>query len=103
MHTDQKKPQRTSKRSCLQLLSYLCLSVFICGSNLPAHPPDLVPEPRTVPEAWNVIRQSAANIAALLDTNQLKEITLHVSNISPALRTLQANLKDLPDAPALND
>src|SRR5687768_15970280 len=102
MHADQTNQQLHAAR-IRRLISYLCLSAFICSSHLFAHPPDLVPEPTTVPQAWNVIRQSTTNIGALLDTNQLKEIQVHVSNISPALRTLQANLKHLPHAPALND
>jgi len=58
-----------------------------------AHDPLLdLPEPRNVPEAWNVINASVANVAKLLETNQLPIIAFQVANCSPAIRTLQANL-----------
>jgi hypothetical protein len=58
-----------------------------------AHDPLLdLPEPTSVPEAWNVINASVANVATLLDNNQLREIAYQIANCSPAIRTLQANL-----------
>jgi hypothetical protein len=65
-----------------------------------AHDPltDL-PAPTSVPEAWNVINQSVANIATCITTRQFKEIDAHVSNCSPALRVLQADAKRQNDKP----
>ena len=58
-----------------------------------AHDPLLdLPEPRSVPEAWNVIGASVANVEKLFETNQLPIIAFQVANCSPAIRTLQANL-----------
>ena len=45
-----------------------------------------------MPEAWNVINASVANVEKLLETNQLPIIAFQVANCSPAIRTLQANL-----------
>jgi hypothetical protein len=58
-----------------------------------AHDPLLdLPEPRSVPEAWNVISASVANVEKLLETNQLPIIAFQVANCSPAIRTLQGKL-----------
>ncbi|MGB7160064.1 MAG: hypothetical protein WBD40_18500 [Tepidisphaeraceae bacterium] len=58
-----------------------------------AHDPLLdLPEPRSVPESWNVINASVANVATLLENNQLREVAFQIANCSPAIRTLQANL-----------
>ena len=58
-----------------------------------AHDPLLdLPEPTSVPEAWNVINASVANVATLLENNQLREVAFQIANCSPAIRTLQANL-----------
>jgi hypothetical protein len=63
-----------------------------------AHDPLLdLPPPNSIPEAWNVITQSIANIEKCLETHQLKEIANHVSNCSPALRVLQADAKGRGD------
>jgi hypothetical protein len=59
-----------------------------------AHDPLLdLPAPTSVPEAWNVITQSVANIDECLETRQLKEVSFHVANCSPAIRVLQADVK----------
>ncbi len=58
-----------------------------------AHDPLLdVPEPQSVPEAWNVINASLENIQKLFETNQLPIIAFQIANSSPAIRRLQANL-----------
>ena len=58
-----------------------------------AHDPLLdLPAPRSVPEAWNVIDASVANVEKLFETNQLPIIAFQVANCSPAIRTLQENL-----------
>ena len=60
-----------------------------------AHDPLLdLPEPKSVPEAWNVINSSVDNVAKLFETNQLREIAFQIANCSPAIRMLQANLPD---------
>jgi hypothetical protein len=75
-------------------VSLVCL---VAASLLPApaagHDPLLdLPEPKSVPEAWNVINASLANVATLLENNQLREVAFQIANCSPAIRTLQANL-----------
>jgi len=66
-----------------------------------AHDPLLdLPEPKSVPEAWDVIRQSLDNVERLLETNQLKPIAYQIANCSPAIRRLQAELPDVPDREA---
>src|SRR5215212_3399466 len=70
------------------------------GLALPAvaHDPlNDLPPPTSAGEAWNVIQQSIENIGKCLETNQLKEITAHVVNCSPALRLLQAEAKRQKD------
>ncbi|MEO6435795.1 MAG: hypothetical protein ABIP55_08540, partial [Tepidisphaeraceae bacterium] len=58
-----------------------------------AHDPLLdLPPPITIPEAWNVIHASIANIDKCLDAGLFREVSFHVANCSPALRTLQENL-----------
>jgi hypothetical protein len=67
-------------------LIMLCVTMFAS-----AHDPLLdLPAPNSVPEAWNVITQSIANVGKCLDTNQLQDITPQVANCSPAIRVLQA-------------
>jgi hypothetical protein len=69
------------------------LAVALCATWARAHDPLLdLPEPKSVPEAWNVINASLANAATLLENNQLREIAFQIANCSPAIRTLQANL-----------
>ena len=55
-----------------------------------AHPPlpAGVLDPRTAPEAWNVLRLATANIDQLLRENRLAEIPDQASLCSPALRAL---------------
>jgi hypothetical protein len=63
-----------------------------------AHDPLLdLPEPTSVPEAWNVIKHSVANVEKCLDTNQFKELSYHVANCSPAIRLLQADARTRGD------
>jgi hypothetical protein len=74
----------------------LLVALILCLAALPVRghdPLNDLPAPTSAPEAWNVINQSVENVAKCLDTNQLKEITAHVSNCSPALRVLQADAK----------
>jgi hypothetical protein len=79
------------RSSILYLLSSIL--VFLSPTAL-AHDPLLdLPEPTSVPEAWNVITQSLANVQTCLDTNQLREIAFHIANCSPAIRVLQAEAK----------
>ena len=56
-----------------------------------AHDPRLeLPDPLTVEEAWDVIRQCTDNIGKLLVTNQLKDIAFQVAVCSPQFRLLEA-------------
>jgi hypothetical protein len=63
-----------------------------------AHDPLMdLPAPNSVAEAWNVIRQSVGNIPKCLESNQIREVTAHVANCSPAYRVLQADAKGKGD------
>lgn len=81
---------------------YLLSSIFVFSPRALAHDPLMdLPAPTSVPEAWNVITQSMANIPRCLETNQLAPITAHIANCSPAIRVLQARAKQAGDS-ALN-
>jgi hypothetical protein len=77
----------------------MCCCATIAYGHNPRFDP---PEPKSVPEAWNVIRQCISNVGTLLDTNQLDEIAYQVANCSPSIRVLQAHLSELPDGASLN-
>jgi hypothetical protein len=63
-----------------------------------AHDPRLdLPEPHSVPEAWNVIRESAANVSKLLELGQLPDVVYQIANTSPALRMLEAHAGETQD------
>jgi hypothetical protein len=73
------------------------LAVFVVAGLIApfcaAHDPLLdLPEPKSVPEAWNVINASVENVGKLFETGQLREIAFQIANCSPAIRRLQANL-----------
>lgn len=79
------------------------LLVALFASPAAAHDPLLdVPPPGSVPEAWDVIRQSVDNVGKLLETNQLKPIAFQIANCSPAIRALQADLAGRPDKAGLH-
>jgi hypothetical protein len=74
-----------------RLTGFLAL-VALWAAPAAAHDPLLdLPEPRSVPEAWDVIRQSVDNVGTLLATDQLKPIAYQIANCSPAIRVLQAD------------
>ena len=78
---------------CFVAAVALVAAVVLFAPWCAAHDPLLdLPEPRSVPEAWNVINASVANVEKLLETNQLPIIAFQVANCSPAIRTLQAKL-----------
>lgn len=74
--------------------------VLLAHTNL-ADPviPAYVLDPKTAPEAWNVIRLATKNIDQLIAENRLSEIPLQASFCSPSLRTL-ARLATSPEAAA---
>jgi hypothetical protein len=78
-------------------LVWLCFCVLV-AQRAGAHDPNNVPEPRSIPEAWNTIQQSVANVGVLIENNQLKEVQTHVANVSAPLRLLQGELKRRTDA-----
>ncbi|MDB5321912.1 MAG: hypothetical protein JWN40_3543 [Phycisphaerales bacterium] len=77
----------------------LTLGLIAAGVASAHDPLTDLPAPTSVPEAWDVIGQSLANIATCIQTAQFKEIDAHVSNCSPALRVLQADAKRQNDKP----
>lgn len=80
------------------------LFFLVCPRPAIAHDPLLdLPEPKSVPEAWDVIRQSVENVGKLLETNQLKPIAFQIANCSPAIRRLQSELGDRADRQELRE
>ncbi len=76
----------------LRILLWLTVVVAaLAAPRASAHDPRLeLPDPLTVEEAWDVIRQCTDNIGKLLATNQLKDIAFQVAVCSPQLRLLEA-------------
>ena len=70
------------------LAAILCL--LLAAGHVSGHVPvpDSVLDPRTAPEAWNVLRLSTNNIDRLLKENRLTEINDQLSLCTPALRAL---------------
>ena len=65
------------------------VSAWFAGNTL-ADPivPGNILDPKTAPEAWNVIRLAIQNIDLLIGENRLSEIPVQASFCSPSLRTL---------------
>src|SRR4051812_43948676 len=77
-----------------------CAAIAMLAAVRPAlaHDPRLdLPEPKSVPEAWNVIRESGANVSKLLDLGQLPDVVYQIANTSPALRMLEAHAGETAD------
>lgn len=68
------------------LLLLLLLGVWHAAAHVPV--PDSVLDPRTAPEAWNVLRLATANVERLFRENRLAEINDQLSLCGPALRAL---------------
>jgi hypothetical protein len=69
-----------------------------------AHDPRLdLPEPQSVPEAWDVLRESTQNVAKLLELGQLPDEAYQIANTSPALRLLEAHARETSDPAKLTD
>ena len=64
-------------------------SLWLAGIALsdPVVPGNIL-DPKTAPEAWNVIRLATNNIERLIEENRLSEIPVQASYCSPSLRTL---------------
>jgi hypothetical protein len=61
--------------------------------------PGNILEPKSAPEAWNVIRLATKNVERLLEENRLDEVPVQISYCSPALRALPQMVKP-PEAAA---
>ena len=78
------------------------LVIAASGSLSRAHDPRFdPPDPLSVSEAWDVIRQCSRNIGSLVETGQLDEVPYQVGNCSPAIRLLQAHAAEQPDSDTL--
>src|SRR5438874_9235188 len=60
------------------------------GHNIPVK----LPDPQSVPEAWNVIEESSANVDKLLDARLVRDITFQLANSGAALQWLSTHLTD---------
>src|SRR2546430_1597275 len=69
----------------------LCCIVLIQPLAARAHDPRLdLPDPQSIPEAWNVISASTDNVDKLIDANPLPDIAYQIANTSAPLRLLNA-------------
>ncbi len=70
------------------LLILACLLLGFCSVRAHVPVPDSVLDPRTAPEAWNVLRLATANVERLLHEDRLSEVNDQLSLCGPALRAL---------------
>ena len=63
--------------------------------------PSGILDPKTAPEAWNVIRLATKNVELLLDENRLEEIPVQISYCSPSLRLLPKLTRDPAATPQM--
>lgn len=85
-------------------MACFALVLSLCCARAFAHDPRFdPPEPQSVPEAWNVIRQCSGNVRSLLETGQLNEIAYQVADCSPAIRVLQSHADELPDGDSVRN
>ena len=82
----------------LALAVILVLSLGGIAWSDPVLPGNML-DPKTAPEAWNVIRLATKNIERLIEENRLFEIPVQASYCSPSLRTLN-RLATSPEAAA---
>ena len=68
----------------------MAFGVLLVAARASAHVPvpDSVLDPRTAPEAWNVLRLATDNINRLLKAGRLSQVNDQLSLCGPALRTL---------------
>jgi hypothetical protein len=71
-----------------RLVSLLCASVLLTQLHADPVIPGNVLDPKTAPEAWNVIRLATTNVEKLLQEGRLAEIAVQIAYCSPALRVL---------------
>ncbi|WP_395738811.1 hypothetical protein [Prosthecobacter sp.] len=71
-----------------RFVSILCASLFLTHLHADQVIPGNVLDPKTAPEAWNVIRLATTNVEKLLQEGRLAEIAVQIAYCSPALRAL---------------
>lgn len=69
-------------------LALLALHVLTFGLRADVPLPGNILDPKSVPEAWNVIRLSTSNVEQLIGEKRLAEIPVQIALCSPALRAL---------------
>ncbi|HSV15280.1 MAG TPA: heavy metal-binding domain-containing protein [Tepidisphaeraceae bacterium] len=76
-----------------------CLVALIAAPATFAHDaPAQLPDPQSVPEAWNVLEGCVANVDTLLDSNLLRDIGFQLANTSGPLRLLSAKADENPQS-----
>ena len=101
-----KNHQAPPGRKSLAVLFWLPLLVGMFNLGLfpraaLAHDPRLdLPDPQSIPEAWSVILECAANVDQLLDQGLLPDLALQIANTSAPIRLLQAHATDHADKDA---
>ncbi len=82
--------RRTRGAALRSVVSAVILCALLCAARSSAHVPvpDSVLDPRTAPEAWNVLRLATGNVARLLTEHRLSEVNDQLSLCGPALRVL---------------
>lgn len=73
-------------RTVIAAVLSLLLGILPAGGHVSV--PDSVLDPRTAPEAWNVLRLATANVERLLREDRLGEVNDQLSLCGPALRAL---------------
>jgi hypothetical protein len=87
-----------ARRAAGTVIVVCSLIAIVAARPAYGHDPRLdLPEPQSVPEAWDVIRESAANVSTLLDQGQLADVVYQIANTSPALRMLEAHADQTSD------
>ena len=79
------------------IAAFLGCCLLICGFETTslAHDPRLdLPDPQSIPEAWNVILESAQNVDKLLEDALLPDLAFQIANTSAPLRLLQAHIDE---------
>jgi len=95
-----KAPSRLHGRTVpFFIAAFLGCCLLICGLETAslAHDPRLdLPDPQSIPEAWNVILESAQNVDKLLEDGLLPDLAFQIANTSAPLRLLQARIDENP-------
>src|SRR5690348_8522057 len=73
--------------------------VAVMALHVAAHDvPVQLPPPQSVPEAWNVIEESSANVDKLMEAGLLRDVMFQLANLGGSVDYLQSNPPQQGDA-----